>query len=388
MSYPRILFVQPVLPSYRVPLFAGLAKRGFDVTCWSDHHPQGSLKHVDPNGLFGASHRRETALGPFISQPGLLEATRSAQFDAVILPWNVRYLELGPAVAWARAKSLPCLLWGHARSRREHSAIRFLRNAIGRAATACITYDKEARLELLREGFDPTRTFTAQNALDDQRSREAERYWREHADELTKFRTSHELHARSIVLYLSRLEPEKRIDRLLRSFSEVARIFPGAHLVIIGDGPERARLGALATSLGLEKHVYFSGSIHDELSLAAWFSSAKVLAYPTSIGLSILHAFGYGVPVITSDGPKEHSPEFFALRPNENGLTYRSGDESHFAEQILLVLRDSALRARLSAGARNTIEAEGGFNLKTMLDGMEAALRFALGTTGRPASQP
>lgn len=386
MNLPRVLFVQPVLPSYRVPLFTGLVKRGFEVTCWSDHHPRGSLKHVDSGGLFESSHRAERPLGPFISQPGLIEATRSAQVDAVVFPWNIRYLELGPAIAWARAKGLPCLLWGHARSRRERPAIRFLRNAVGRAATACVTYDEGARLELLREGFDPARTFTAQNAVDDQSSREAELYWRGNAHALADFRTAHKLHARSLVLYLSRLEPEKRVDLLLRTFSQVARAVPSAQLVIIGEGPERMLLEALSKSLGLEERVYFSGSIHDERILAAWFSSATVLAYPTSIGLSILHAFGYGVPVITSDKPQEHSPEFFALRPGENGLTYRSGDESHFAEQIIRCLTEASLQSRLSAGARGAIEAPGGFNMKTMLDGMETALRFALASRRQSAN--
>lgn len=379
----RVLFVQPVLPSYRVPVFAGLAKRGFEVTCWSDHHPPSSLKHVDASGLFETRDHPERRIGPFISQLSLIKAAWSDDFDTLVFPWNIRYLELPLALLGARMRGVPCVLWGHARSKQERKTSRFLRNAAGRGATACMTYDEGARLEVIQEGFTPSRVFTAKNALDNQSSRDAELYWAEHQQDLLKFRANRGIEDRPLVLYVSRLEPEKRIDRLLRSFGKVVQAIPSARLIIIGSGPEEEALRALAASLNLAEMVSFVGAIHDERTLAAWFSSAKVLAYPTNLGLSLLHAFSYGVPVITSDRASEHGPEFFALRPGENGLTYRSGDEVHFAQQIIACLTDPSLQERLSAGARSTIDAPGGFNLETMLDGMEAALRFAI-AQGKP----
>jgi glycosyltransferase involved in cell wall biosynthesis len=378
VTSPRILFVQPVLPRYRIPVFAGLAKRGYEVTCWSDHHPRSSLGHVDPGGLFHAEHRPESPVGPFVSQRAFLEAVRSADFDAIVLPWNIRYLELFPALAIAKLRELPCLVWGHARSQRERAVTRFLRNQAGRAATACIVYDREARAELIDDGFEPARTFVAQNAVDDSLSRNAQSFWHAHPADLSRFKLEKNLGDAPVALFISRLTPEKHVDILLRAFSRVISAVPHARLVIVGDGPEREKLEGLASSLDLKECVTFAGAIHDERALALWFMTAQLMAYPTNVGLSILHAFSYGLPVITSDRAIEHNPEFFALSHEKNGLTYRSGDEAHFAAQIISCLTDPDLQQRLARGAKQTVEAPGGFNLTTMLDGMEAALRFAL----------
>jgi glycosyltransferase involved in cell wall biosynthesis len=383
MSTPRVLFVQPILPSYRVPVFRGLVKRGFRVTCWSDHYPRGSLKHVDAGGAFSTAHRFESTLGPFITRPSLIEAASTRDFDVLVLPWNVRYLELSASLLLARARRLPVVLWGHARSKRERSAIRALRNVLGKQATACLTYDTEARMQLISEGFSPERVFAAPNALDVEPSDRARAYWEHHPTELAGWRRERSLVDAPLALFVSRLEPGKRVDLLLKSFARVLTRAPQARLAIVGDGPEREALTQLSDELQIRQRVQFVGAVYDEQELAAWFLSASVFAYPTQIGLSILHAFSYGVPVVTSDLAEAHNPEFIALHPGANGLTYRGLEIDDFAEQMGRCLLDRELQARLSAGARRTVAAPGGYNVNTMLDGMESALRFALGQASR-----
>ncbi|OQX66937.1 MAG: hypothetical protein B6A08_17850 [Sorangiineae bacterium NIC37A_2] len=378
MTHPKVLFVQPVLPQYRIPVFSGLAERGLDVTVWSDHSPKGSLKHVDPRGLFSAEHRPERRIGPFLSQSALLEAAKSATFDVAVFPWNVRYLELAPALLAARRRNMPVLLWGHARAKRKNDAFRRVRLRLGQLGAGCVTYDEKAKLELVQEGMDAGRIFVAQNAIDQSEVKAARDYWDASPLELARLHAEMGFSHRKVVLFVSRLERDKRVDMLLGAFSLVLKRVPDARLAVVGDGSERGQLELLTEELGIAHAVTFVGPVYDERQLAPWFLGARALAYPTNIGLTLLHSFSYGVPVITSDNPLEHNPEFVALRPGENGLVYRSGDASDFAEKIVACLTDSALRAKLSENARATVEAEGGFNLETMLDGMERALRFAL----------
>ncbi len=383
MTRPKVLFVQPVLPKYRIPVFAGLTERGFDVTVWSDHFPEGSLKHVDPQGQFSAAHRPERRLGPFFSQPSLIEGARSTDFDVAVFPWNVRYLELGPALLVARRRSMPVLVWGHARAKRKDDAFRQLRRMLGQLGTACVTYDEKAKLELIQDGMTTSRIFVAQNSIDQGEVKAARGYWERDPLRLSQVQAAMGLADRKVILFVSRLERDKKVDVLLRAFSLALARVPEAHLVVVGGGTERGQLEALAGELGIGRSVTFVGPVYDERQLAPWFLAAQALAYPTNIGLTLLHSFSYGVPVITSDDPLEHNPEFVALRPEENGLVYRSGNSADFAEKIVDCLQNSALRAKLSAGALATVEAKGGFNLETMLDGMESALRFALAQRSR-----
>jgi glycosyltransferase involved in cell wall biosynthesis len=373
---PKILLVQPVLPAYRVPAFSALEQRGFEVQCWSDHHPSGSLKHVDPAGKFVALHKPERKLGSWISQPALLEAARSREFDALIFCWNLRYLELVPALLLARKRGLPVLLWGHARGKNDNY-VRQARNALVKLSSGCITYDWENARRLVEEGVDVTRVFCAQNAFD---TSDAERALAEHAaDPRALERRRQELGISGpLLLFVSRLEPHKHVDRLLHAFARLRARLPEATLAIVGDGPEAVKLRGLAGQLELGTSVRFVGAVYSPKELATWFLLARALAYPTDIGLSLLHAFSFGLPVVTVAGPEHHNPEFSAFAEGINGLSYALGDVENYASQLYRCCTDAGLQQRLSTGALETVQSEGGYNLSTMADGFERALRSAL----------
>ena len=66
------------------------------------------------------------------------------------------------------------------------------------------------------------------------------------------------------VLYMGRLDrAQKRIDRLLHAWARIAPARPGWTLKIVGDGPDRTRLEALATELGITSSVQFCGYTSD-----------------------------------------------------------------------------------------------------------------------------
>ena len=114
---------------------------------------------------------------------------------------------------------------------------------------------------------------------------------------------------------------------------------------------------------------------YNEEALAPWFLCADAFCYPANIGLSILHAFGYGLPVVTSDRVEAQNPEIEALRHEENGLLYADGDARALAGALKMLFDDRGLRQRLSRAARATVCDR--YNIARMVDGMEAAVRCA-----------
>jgi glycosyltransferase involved in cell wall biosynthesis len=106
--------------------------------------------------------------------------------------------------------------------------------------------------------------------------------------------------------------------------------------------------------LGIEAHVRFLGSLYDEEQLAPWFICATCFVYPGPIGLSLLHAMGYALPVVTHDNRARHNPEIAALRHEHNGLEFRDGDQRSLEQQVCRLLRSEALRATLARNARST----------------------------------
>ena len=120
----------------------------------------------------------------------------------------------------------------------------------------------------------------------------------------------------------------------------------------IGDGRERQALEERARRLGMVEHVRWLGSIFDEEELAPWFLSSRLLVHPSGIGLTLLHAFGYGLPVVTHDDASTQMPEFDAFEPGGTGLLYRSGDVSDLADAVCRCLSDDPARRRMGSRAQ------------------------------------
>jgi glycosyltransferase involved in cell wall biosynthesis len=370
----RALFIQPALPAYRVPFFRNLAATGrVDLEVWCDTRDRGSLASVSTSE-FRVAHCPERTLGALRSQPALLRAASTRVADVLILPWNTRYVELVPALALARARGLPTLLWGHGYSKHETPVRRGVRNALGRLASGLVLYSESARRRLIDEGFDAERVFVAQNALD-----------REPIDRaLSIARDGNPLRSMpvddKVILFSSRLEPDKRPELLLEALALVRLSLP-ARLIVLGAGPLLEPLKLQAQKLRLTPFVEFLGAEYDEAHVAPWMKRAHIFAYPSSIGLSLLHAFHYGLPVVTSDDFASHNPEIDALNPGQNGVTFRDGNAHDFAQAMLNLLEDEPLRARLGAAALATVTGPNGYTLANMVRGMHHAIVSVTGNS-------
>ncbi|MBI4577489.1 MAG: glycosyltransferase family 4 protein [Planctomycetes bacterium] len=102
-----------------------------------------------------------------------------------------------------------------------------------------------------------------------------------------------------VVLSLSRLAPEKRVEVPLRALAAVR----GAWLVIAGEGGERRRLEALARALGLAGRVRFLGALHREgVKRALGASDVLVSAYRTAnYSNHLWEAMAAGLPAVVAD---------------------------------------------------------------------------------------
>lgn len=150
-----------------------------------------------------------------------------------------------------------------------------------------------------------------------------------------------------LTLFVGRLVPYKGVDVLLKALPYVA-----GSLVIVGDGPLRGDLGALAEQLGLGGHVHFVGSV-SRSDLVALFHAADVLALPSvtpneAFGLVQLEAHACGVPVASTSLPTGVP---FANLHGVTGLVVTPGDVEELAAALGLLLEDDALRAELGRRA-------------------------------------
>jgi glycosyltransferase involved in cell wall biosynthesis len=372
----RVCIVQPALPAYRIPVFNRLVTdHGIDLTIAAEFRPiWGSLKSERGDGTFKTIEAPITLWRGLLRQPMQLELARNGAFDVMILPLNRKSLDVDLAIRAARRRGIGTVLWGHGFSKRESWLRRTLRNNLLRKADAGLLYSSAARDRLVAEGLDPARLFVAQNAIDHRRVEDAVRAWDATPDRLAQFRRDHALEHGETVLFISRMEPDKRLEVLIDGFAILRSRRPSARLVLVGNGSCVPALQERAKAAGLGESVTFTGPIYDEAMLAPWAMSAACFVYPAAIGLSIYHAFAYGLPVLTSDDIASHNPEIEALEPGVNGLLVKDGDPAAFAEAIERVIADPQARARFRQAALATIHRPGGFTIDTMARGFADAI--------------
>ncbi len=146
----------------------------------------------------------------------------------------------------------------------------------------------------------------------------------------------------SDVIFTGRLIRDKNVDVLLRALVPVREEVPDLRALIVGDGPERPALEALARDLGLAGAVTFTGFLPDHDPVIAAMKASRVFALPSTregFGIAALEAMACGLPVVTTDHPGNAAGDLVV--PGVNG--YRSGlSAGELGEKILAALDQAA----------------------------------------------
>ncbi len=372
----RLIIQQPSLAKYRVPVFRELAKYpDIDLRLLYGARPDLPNVEADEFKAEPVYLWQKNIRGQYVFwHSAQWNSASRKQADVLILTWNPRYASLVPTLLKAKAKGVRTILWGHGYSKTESPIRTMMRQSVAKLATALMFYNQRAAQSYLDAGWDPQSIFVARNSLDQGPIQNAKAAWQRHPGKLEQFRREQNLGPGPHILFVSRLDPANRLDLLVEGVAKLAAEFPNLQVNIVGNGAgEQERVRKLADARGVATHVRFVGPIYDELALAPWFLTANVFCYPANIGLSILHAFGYGLPVVTSDDLSGQNPEIEALQPGKNGLLYHHNDADALAACLHSILRNPEVAKKMSTEAVRTVAEE--FSLQNMVGQMAAAVR-------------
>jgi glycosyltransferase involved in cell wall biosynthesis len=152
------------------------------------------------------------------------------------------------------------------------------------------------------------------------------------------------------VLALARLVPQKGLDLLIRALGRLRDDprFSDWRLVLVGDGPERAALAALAAREGLVDRVRFEGYQADP---GRFLARASVFALPSryeGMPNALLEAMAGGLPVVVSDA----SPGPLEMVDHEvTGLVVPRENVEALANALGRLMADRDLRDRLGSAS-------------------------------------
>ena len=155
------------------------------------------------------------------------------------------------------------------------------------------------------------------------------------------------------VVAVGRLEPQKGHRHLVRAMPDVLREFPGARLLIAGDGNLRAELEATVADLGLGSSVDLLGVRRDVPALLARADAFVLPSLWEGQSNALLEAMAAGVPIVATEIPAVAG----TLRHDESGLLVAPGDHRTLGAAIRAVLRDPVGSKSMGAAARAIVEA-------------------------------
>jgi len=160
-----------------------------------------------------------------------------------------------------------------------------------------------------------------------------------------------------LVGMVATLSDFKDHEAFLRIAARVVAQRPAAGFLVIGDGPRRAALEALAAELAVSQNVVFVGYCGDVdtltglLDVACLFTNYRVIA--EGLPNAVMEAMASGVPVVATDDGG--TPELLA--DGVEGFLVAKNDEATAAGLILRLLDDEGLRHSMGQRGRETMTA-------------------------------
>ena len=168
------------------------------------------------------------------------------------------------------------------------------------------------------------------------------------------------------VLYVGRVDPEKKVGLVIDAFRRIMDKVPQAILVIVGDGVDKARLEEKVKKIGLAERVRFLGRVMAP-DLYELYQIGDVFVTASEIetqGIVLIEAAATGLPLIAVDRGAVSE----VCITGENGYLCEPGNVVEISEAMIKILSDDKLREKFS---NNSIKIASEHDFEKTLDKFE-----------------
>lgn len=157
---------------------------------------------------------------------------------------------------------------------------------------------------------------------------------------------------------VGRLDPIKNLPLLLRAFRRLMGRHPGLRLLVVGDGPERARIERLVCEESMGSVVQLTGFRPDARRLLGALDLFAMASFSEGTSMALLEAMSVGLPIVVS--AVGGNPEI--VHDGESGLLFPSEDAEALTNALEQLISDEAARLRLGDAARQEFSSHFSFD--------------------------
>ncbi|MGV8962765.1 MAG: glycosyltransferase family 4 protein [Candidatus Saccharimonadaceae bacterium] len=216
----------------------------------------------------------------------------------------------------ARLLNKKVLIWMHGlKSKRElHWKSKLKIYPFYTMSNIFLIYSDYSRNIMIKKGFNPQKMFCIYNSLDYNNQLQVRA-------KLTKtdIYSDHFKNNIPVLIYIGRIQRVKKIDLILVSMLILKQRGVNCNLVIVGENADELSFKKQISDAGLESNVWIYGPTYEEEIIGELIYNADVCVSPGNVGLTAMHCFTYGTPVITNDNFETQMPEFEVIESGLNG---------------------------------------------------------------------
>jgi 1,2-diacylglycerol 3-alpha-glucosyltransferase len=195
-------------------------------------------------------------------------------------------------------------------------------------ALSILTYEEEGKNAIVSKmGLEKNKIFVVKNCLNDQ----------DYGFNITNKKSNRDT-SKLNILFSGRLTKPKRVDLLIKAIEILVRKNIAVNCIIIGDGAYRKELEKLTANLCLNEYIKFEGALYNK-EVEKYFRQSNLFVLPGKVGLSIVHALSYGLPIVTTSLPI-HSPEVAILKQNKNAFFFKGQSPDDLAETLIICIKN------------------------------------------------
>jgi glycosyltransferase involved in cell wall biosynthesis len=333
-----VLIVYHYFALYREPIFKELLmSKKMNIFLAGDKEANNDIKLVsEASELYVQGNfirlNNVWGKGKYLWQVGVLSAVLKKKWKAVILLGDPNFISTWAVLLLSKFLPVKTYLWTHGFVMRGGGAQRLLKKFMYSLSDGVFLYGNTSKKELIEIGIGAEKLHVIYNSLN---------YFSQ-CELRNKISKNNILSTRKKLctdgmfqlVFIGRLTFHKKLDILIKSLSLLMEKENDFALVFIGDGEAKESLENLAVSLGVSESVKFIGSIYAEEDIAPILMCSDVCVSPGEVGLTAMHAMGYGLPVITHSNDCAQMPEFEVVKPGITGELFVQDDVFSLVDAI------------------------------------------------------
>ena len=321
----KVILIEHVLPHYRKDVFRTLTESNvFDLEFVAGKEYQG-IKSIIPEQSSVFNYSSFRCFGHrFYYLKGASRYIKTKKPD-IIISTGVDFHLIHTLIIYFYhrfIKRKKFFWWSHATKGHQGRFGYLIRKFVYRKSTGVLSYNHKGKMNLLEMGIREKNIKVVNNSIN------TEDYGYLNHDLFQK-----KTNSRFTILYSGRVTEAKKVNLLIKALGIIKSRKRFDFICYIVGGGDLDSLKNLTKECKVYENIAFTGEKYGNDN-HEYFLKSDVFVYPGGIGLSILHAMSFGLPVITTDDIASQGPEFELLLPGINGDVFKNNSVEDLADKI------------------------------------------------------